>query len=235
MSSVKRSMIATITQGGLETKASESKLPVSMEMYFTDFIKGEKGDKGDDGEQGPKGDNGLNGADGRDGIDGRDGERGNKWFVGTNFSSLTNLIDGDLFLNSSTFDVYRLEVTGTAPSSSTAWILVGNIKGSIDPSILAGYVSKTGQQTMAGALLVNGGTTGAYSQISKNEVSVNEVPTGSSDRSCSLGFKTENGIKKAVLRWNANGNVKEIKLEDIERIMNDIDTIKSALVEHGIM
>lgn len=234
MSEVKRSMIATITQGNLEMKSNTGGLPSSMELNFAAFIKGEKGDKGDDG---------ADGADGATGATGATGERGTMWFTGTTYPSDNLCKDGDLFMNTSTYNIYRCNiVTGTSivegvPDLSTlSWNYVGCIKQPI-PSINTGIlVNKVvADQSMVGPLMVNGGTTGAYSEITKNEVSVNEVPFGASDRSFALGFKVENGINKAVLRLNANGTIKEIKVEDIERVVREFDAVKAAVVNAGLM
>lgn len=79
-------------------------------------LKGAKGDKGDDGTPGAKGDKGNNGAQGIPGTDGR------TWHVGTSAPAGTLGVAGDLYLLTSTSDIY--EKTG-----ASTWTLRLNIKG----------------------------------------------------------------------------------------------------------
>lgn len=89
-----------------------------------------KGPKGDKGETGPKGPQGNTGAT---------GQRGSRWTEGTAITgtsttetvfSGTGIADAlvnDMYLNTSTSNVYRCTVGGTA--SVAKWVFVGCIKG----------------------------------------------------------------------------------------------------------
>lgn len=77
-----------------------------------------KGDKGDTGEKGDQGDAGT---DGTNGIDGTDGTDGATWLSGTATPSNANGNDGDFYLNTNNWNVFKKE--------SGVWMLKGNIKG----------------------------------------------------------------------------------------------------------
>ena len=83
--------------------------------FTFDYLKGAKGDKGD------KGADGTNGTDGSNGKDGTNGTNGATWTTGTSTPANTSGANGDLFLNTSTYDVYK--------KSSGSWSKIGNIKG----------------------------------------------------------------------------------------------------------
>ncbi|MCH5147621.1 MAG: collagen-like protein [Clostridiales bacterium] len=88
---------------------------LDYDAWYADLLanaKGEKGDKGEKGETGAKGDKGDNGENGKD---------GNGWLVGTTAPTAEQGNDGDLYLDSATWNVYH-KVSG-------AWVLLGNIKG----------------------------------------------------------------------------------------------------------
>lgn len=94
------------------------------------FIGNFKGPKGDKGETGPQGKQGNTGAT---------GQRGSRWTEGTAITgtsttatvfSGTGIADAlvnDMYLNTSTSNVYRCTVGGTA--SVAKWVFVGCIKG----------------------------------------------------------------------------------------------------------
>lgn len=69
----------------------------------------------------PKGADGKNGVDGKTGPAGEDGTDGATWTSGTSAPSNTNGTDGDFYLNTSNWDVYK--------KASGSWSKVGNIKG----------------------------------------------------------------------------------------------------------
>ena len=83
-----------------------------------DGINGTNGKDGVDGKDGINGTNGKDGADGKDGIDGIDGAT---WIVGNGNPFSTQGKEGDLYLDSSTFDIYIYKENN--------WLLLGNIKG----------------------------------------------------------------------------------------------------------
>lgn len=82
-------------------------------------IQGIQGDKGDQGEQGIQGEKGDKGDQGEQGEQGEPGKDGATWIVGNVAPDGTQGKDGDLYLNSATFEVYRKE-NGT-------WTLIGDI------------------------------------------------------------------------------------------------------------
>lgn len=67
-----------------------------------------------------KGQDGINGTDGQKGEDGRDGADGTAWIFGAGTPRESTGKEGDFYLDSKTFDVYRKEDN---------WVLTGNIKG----------------------------------------------------------------------------------------------------------
>lgn len=102
------------------------------EEDFLNSLKGVKGDKGETGEQGVKGDKGETGAKGAD------GKRGSIWTVGTvltgeatdkvfSNSGLASSLIGDMYLNSTSFEVYKCTKDGNADTAT--WSKVGIIKG----------------------------------------------------------------------------------------------------------
>lgn len=111
------------------------------------FIGNFKGPKGDKGETGPKGKQGNTGAT---------GQRGSRWTEGTAITgtsttetvfSGTGIADAlvnDMYLNTSTSNVYRCTVGGTA--SVAKWVFVGCIKGSKGDKGDKGATGATGPQ-----------------------------------------------------------------------------------------
>ncbi len=103
--------------------------------------KGNTGATGATGATGPKGATGVTGATGATGPKGATGTTGasSEWFVGTGvtgtsttatvFSSsgVSSATVGDMYLNTSTYNVYRCETAGAA--SAAKWKYVCNIKG----------------------------------------------------------------------------------------------------------
>lgn len=89
--------------------------------------------------KGPKGDKGETGPQGKQGNAGATGQRGSRWTEGTAITgtsttatvfSGTGIADAlvnDMYLNTSTSNVYRCTVGGTA--SVAKWVFVGCIKG----------------------------------------------------------------------------------------------------------
>lgn len=104
---------------------------------------GPAGPQGPTGAAGPKGDAGQPGEKGQDGTDGKDGKNGNKWFTGQSISGRSDftvndsdeddtefysagVTEGDMFLNSETYDVYQCITKG---DSSTTWRWICNVCG----------------------------------------------------------------------------------------------------------
>ena len=90
-------------------------------------IKGPKGDKGDKGDKGVQGSAGAA------------GQRGSNWFRGTGItgtsttatvfsgSGVTSALVNDMYLNTSTGNVYTCTTAGAA--STAKWVYTGNLKG----------------------------------------------------------------------------------------------------------
>ena len=83
--------------------------------------KGDKGDPGEDGADGAPGKDGQDGADGAPGQDGEDGKDGSAWLVGSGAPAATAGKEGDMYLDTATYDIYQKAASG--------WTKVGNIKG----------------------------------------------------------------------------------------------------------
>ena len=80
--------------------------------------QGVQGPKGDTGTTGPKGDTGTQGPQGLSGVNGINGTR---WLNGTSTPSNNIGVNGDMYLDTETSNIYN-KISG-------AWLLVGNIKG----------------------------------------------------------------------------------------------------------
>ena len=116
------------------------------------FIGNFKGPKGDKGETGPQGKQGNTGATGR---------RGSRWTEGTAITgtsttatvfSGTGIADAlvnDMYLNTSTSNVYRCTVGGAAIVAK--WVFVGCIKGAKGDKGDRGATGATGTQGPRGA------------------------------------------------------------------------------------
>lgn len=81
--------------------------------------QGAVGPKGDTGPQGPAGQSG--GEQGEQGETGPAGEDGSVWYTGAGIPATAVGVDGDLYLNTNTGDVYQ--------KASGAWSAVDNITG----------------------------------------------------------------------------------------------------------
>lgn len=110
--------------------------------------QGPQGKQGETGPTGPKGDTGATGPKGADGA---------TWLFGT-VAPTTQGKDGDFFLNTANFDVYK--------RASGAWAKTGNIKGATGAQGPKGDTGATGAQGPKGDTGATGatgpkGTTGA--------------------------------------------------------------------------
>ena len=82
--------------------------------------------------------NGSNGTNGKDGTSGAAGTNGSTWYNGITEPSTGTGVDGDWYVNTSTWNVYHKE--------SNSWVIKGNIKGetgSFDDSALSSYALKS--------------------------------------------------------------------------------------------
>ena len=127
-----------------------------MARAFIGNFKGPKGDKGATGPQGPQGNAGAT------------GQRGSRWTEGTAITgtsttagifSGTGIADAlvnDMYLNTSTGNVYRCTVGGAA--SVAKWVFVGCIKGTKGPKGDTGATGATGPQGPKGDTGATGAT-----------------------------------------------------------------------------
>lgn len=120
----------------------KSGLPAGYKVHISGFqmvvdLQGPKGDKGD------KGDTGATGAKGATGATGAKGADGATWLTGTTAPTTSQGKDGDFFLNTSNFDVYK--------RASGAWSKTGNIKGATGATGATGAKGETGAQGPIGA------------------------------------------------------------------------------------
>ena len=100
-------------------------------------IKGPKGAQGDKGEKGDKGEQGIRGETGAA------GKRGSRWSKGTaitgtsttaavfSSSGITDALVGDMYINTSTMNVYACTVAGAA--NAAKWVYSCNIRGVAGP------------------------------------------------------------------------------------------------------
>ena len=128
---------------------------------FNFVFKNLKGSTGATGPQGPQGEKGATGATGPQGPQGVTGTRGSAWYSGTgitgtsatatSFSSsgVSNALVNDMYLNTSTWNIYKCTVAGAA--SVAKWVYVGNIKGATGSKGATGDTGATGPQGPSGA------------------------------------------------------------------------------------
>lgn len=109
-----------------------------------DGAKGDKGDKGDTGATGAKGDTGKRGSIWTVGT-ALSGEASNKKFESSGLDSLL----GDLYLNSTTYEVYKCTKDGNAANAT--WSKVGVVKGAKGDTGQQGAKGDKGEQGVAGA------------------------------------------------------------------------------------
>lgn len=121
-----------------------------------DGAKGEKGDTGATGATGAKGDTGKRGSIWTVGT-ALSGEASNKKFESSGLDSLL----GDLYLNSTTYEVYKCTKDGNAANAT--WSKVGVVKGAKGDTGQQGAKGDKGEQGVAGATGAKGdkGATGA--------------------------------------------------------------------------
>lgn len=117
--------------------------------------------KGATGAAGPAGPIGAAGPAGEKGDTGAAGQRGNRWTVGTavtgtsdtaavfNGSGIVDAIVNDMYLNSSTGNVYKCTTGGDA--SVAKWVYAGNIKGVAGAKGAAGPAGPKGDGIKVGS------------------------------------------------------------------------------------
>lgn len=108
-----------------------------------DGAKGDKGDKGAIGATGAKGDTGKRGSIWTVGT-ALSGEASNKKFESSGLDSLL----GDLYLNSTTYEVYKCTKDGNAANAT--WSKVGVVKGAKGDTGQQGAKGDKGEQGVAG-------------------------------------------------------------------------------------
>ena len=155
-------------------------------------IKGQKGDKGDTGAPG------KDGLAGRDGSNGTNGKDGKSILSGTGKPSNTTGIDGDLYLDSTTGDLYFKD--------GGAWKPNGNLKGS------KGDAGAAGKDGLAGRDGTNG-TNGTNGKDGKSILSGTGKPSNTTgiDGDLYLDSTTGDLYFKDGGTWKPNGNLKGSK------------------------
>lgn len=122
---------------------------------------GAKGDKGDTGATGAKGDTGKRGSIWTVGT-ALSGEASNKIFESSGLDSLL----GDLYLNSTTYEVYKCTKDGNAANAT--WSKVGVVKGAKGDTGQQGAKGDKGEQGVAGAKGDKGDTGAKITSIELN-------------------------------------------------------------------
>lgn len=112
---------------------------------------GAKGDKGDTGATGAKGDTGKRGSIWTVGT-ALSGEASNKIFESSGLDSLL----GDLYLNSTTYEVYKCTKDGNAANAT--WSKVGVVKGAKGDPGATGAKGDKGAKITSIELTITGGT-----------------------------------------------------------------------------
>ena len=172
--------------------------------------KGDKGDKGDTGSQGPQGEQGPAGAT---------GQRGSRWSSGTAItgtsttatvfsnSGITDALVNDMYLNTSTGNVYRCTTAGAA--SVAKWVYVGNIKGAKGETGAAGKDGADGEKGATGAT----GPAGADGEDGADGATWlfgTSAPASSAGKNGDWYLNTSNWdiYNKASGAWTKKGNIK---------------------------
>lgn len=188
---------------------------------------GATGPGGGTGATGPKGATGVTGATGATGQKGATGTAGasSEWFVGTGvtgtsttatiFSSsgVSSATVGDMYLNTSTYNVYRCETAGAA--SAAKWKYVCNIKGATGNQGATGAtgpkgatgVGAQGNQGATGATGPKGatGVTGATGPKGATGVGT-QGPQGATGLKGATGVTGATGPKGATGASGGKGN-----------------------------
>lgn len=112
--------------------------------WINEPADGAKGEKGDTGATGAKGDTGKRGSIWTVGT-ALSGEASNKIFESSGLDSLL----GDLYLNSTTYEVYKCTKDGNAANAT--WSKVGVVKGAKGDTGQQGAKGDKGEQGVAGA------------------------------------------------------------------------------------
>ena len=143
-------------------------------------FKGDKGDKGDTGAAGAKGETGAQGPQGKQGETGPTGPKGDTgatgakgadgatWLFGA-AAPTTQGKDGDFFLNTANFDVYK--------RASGAWAKTGNIKGATGAQGPKGDTGATGPKGATGSTGPQGPAGEAFA-IAKTYASISAMNSG---------------------------------------------------------
>lgn len=158
------------------------------------LLKGPKGDTGAQGVQGiqgPKGDTGNTGAKGAD---------GKTWYTSTTLPATSLGAIGDMYLNTSTFDVS--EKTGTS-----TWTVRGNIKGATGSTGPKGDKGDTGSQGPKG----DTGTAGLNGTDGKTWHITSAVPANSLGAVGDMHLNTATydiREKTGATAWTLRGNIR---------------------------
>ena len=175
-------------------------------------VKGPKGDVGKTGATGPQGPQGPTGPTGPKGAQ---GTRGSQWYTGTavtgtstspavfSGTGIASALVGDIYLNTSTGNIYHCTVAGAAASAK--WAYVGCIRGpqgaqgvkgatgATGPTGPQGNVGATGPQGPKGEKGDPTTVDAALSKDSTNPIQNKAVATKIQDVQDSLGHIKLNG------------------------------------------
>ena len=132
--------------------------------------------------KGETGETGSPGSDGSDGADGDDGTDGNTWYSGSSDPSDESGNDGDFYLNTTSWDVFK-KISGE-------WSLQGNIKGASGEG--SGDVIGPEGAT-AGNLATFSGTSGKIIQDSGSKVADFEPAIGAKGTAFNKNFGSSAG------------------------------------------
>lgn len=156
---------------------------------------------------------GADGAKGEKGDTGATGTRGSRWSSGTAITGtsttatvfpgtgITDALVNDMYLNTSTGNVYRCSVAGAA--SAAKWIYSGNIKGSKGDTGAAGQDGADGEKG-------DKGDTGADGTDGATWLFGTSAPASSSGKDGDWYLNTSNWnvYNKASGNWTQKGSIK---------------------------
>ena len=154
--------------------------------------QGKQGPTGATGGTGAKGPTGATGSQGKQGPTGAKGSTGasSEWYTGTTItgtsttatvfssSGISSATVGDMYLNTSTYNVYRCSTAGAA--SAAKWVYVCNIKGATGGTGPQGKQGPTGAQGKTGGTGPQGptGAAGKNGTNGTNGTNGKQGPTG---------------------------------------------------------
>lgn len=149
-------------------QCTASGVPSVAKWAFVVCIKGLTGETGAKGATGATGPQGPAGPQGAAGAKGATGQRGSNWYKGTGItgtsttaavfsgSGVASALVNDLFLNTTTDNVYQCTVAGSP--SAAKWVYITCLKGATGPQGPAGQKGDTGATGAQGPKGATGAT-----------------------------------------------------------------------------